>query len=99
MVGQALPRLEIGRFASGKAPIVDEADTAEGLSKYLLLLSGRIEPILVGSLGLFAHGLWALSLFLAGGSNGSQNLAIERAILLFGDRSDLFQQRSRQPNG
>jgi hypothetical protein len=41
----------------------------------------------------------ALSLFLDVRSNGSQNLAIERAIILFGDRSYLLQQGSREPNG
>jgi len=41
----------------------------------------------------------ALSLFLDVLSNGSQNLAIERAIMLFGDCSYLLQQGSREPNG
>jgi hypothetical protein len=99
VVGQALALLGIGRFAGRETPVVDEAAASEGLSKDDVLLSGRIESILVGSLCLFAHGLLALSLFLDVLSNGSQNLAIERAIMLFGDRSYLLQQESREPNG
>ncbi len=90
-VVQALPLLSIGRLASREAPIIDEAAASKRLSKDDFLLSGQIESILVGSLRLFAHGLLALSLFLDVQSQGSQNLAIERAIILFGDRSYLLQ--------
>ena len=90
--------LEIGRLTRRKAPIVDKAAASERPSKYLLLLSSRIEPVLVGPLRLFAHGLFALSLFLNVLFNGSQDFTIERAIMLFGNRSYLFQQRSREPN-
>jgi hypothetical protein len=98
-VGEALPMLSIGRLASREAPIIDEAAASERLSKDDFLLSSRIESILVGSLRLFAHGLLALSLFLDVQSQGSQNLTIERAIILFGDRSYLLQQGSRESNG
>jgi len=80
-------------------PVVDKADSAERLSKNAFLLIGRIEPEFVGPLGFLAHELVALSLFLDVLSNGSQNFAIERAIILFGDRSYLFQHGSRKSNG
>ena len=99
VVGQALALLEIGRLAGRETPVVDEAAASAGLSKNDFLLRGRIESILVGALRLCAHGLVALSLFLDVLSNGSQNLAIERAIMLFGDCSYLLQQGSREPNG
>jgi hypothetical protein len=91
--------LEIGRLARRKAPIVDKAAASKRLSKYLLLKSSGIEPVLVGPLRLLAHGLFALSLFLDVLFNGSQDFPIERAIMLFGNRSYLFQQGSREPNG
>ncbi len=99
VVGEALPMLEIGGFTGRETPVVDKADTSEGLSKNAFLLLGRIEPEFVGPLGLLAHGLLALSLFLDVFSNGRQNFAIERAIILFGDHSYLFQQGSREANG
>ena len=80
-------------------PIVDKAHTAKRLSKADPLLIGRVEPVLVRPPDLLAHALFALSLFLDVLSNGSQNFAIERAIILFGDRSYLFQQGSRKSNG
>ena len=45
-----MPTLEIGCLASDQPPVVDEAATAEGLSKDDLLLGSRIEAILVGFL-------------------------------------------------
>ncbi len=91
--------LKIGRLAGRKAPIVDEAAASERLSKDELLLGSRIEPVLVGPLRLVAHGLFALSLFLDVLFNGRQDFTIERAIILFGNRSYLFEQRSWKPNG
>ncbi len=63
VVGEVLPLLSIGRLASREAPIVDEAAASKRLSKDTFLLSGRIDPILVGSLHLLAHGLLAFSCF------------------------------------
>src|SRR6266487_4280728 len=91
--------LKIGRLADSSAPIVDEAAASERLSKDDLLPCRRIEPVLVGPLRLVAHGLCALSLFLDVLFNGRQDFTIERAIMLFGNRSYLFQQRSWKPNG
>jgi hypothetical protein len=91
--------LKIGRLAGRKAPIVDEAAAPERLSKDDLLPSRRIEPVLVGPLRRVAHGLCALSLFLDVLFNGRQDFTIERTIMLFGNRSYLFQQRSWKPNG
>jgi hypothetical protein len=99
VTGEALSMLKIGRLASRKAPIVDEAAAPKRLSKDDLLLSSRIEPVLVGPLRLGAHGLFALSLFLEVLFNGRQDFTIERAIILFGNRSYLCQQRSWKPNG
>ena len=99
VVGEALSMLKIGCFTVRETPVVDKADTSERLSKNAFLLIGRIEPEFVGPPGLLAHELLALSLFLDVLSNGSQNFAIERAIILFGDRSYLFQQGSRKSNG
>ena len=99
VVVEALSMLKIGYFTVRETPVVDKADTSERLSKHAFLLIGRIEPEFVGPLGLLAHELLALSLFLDVQSQGSQNFAIERAIILFGDRSYLFQQGSRESNG
>ncbi len=99
VVGEALSMLKIGYFTVRETPVVDKADTSERLSKNAFLLIGRIEPEFVGPPGLLAHELLALSLFLDVLSNGSQNFAIERAIMLFGDRSYLFQHGSRESNG
>jgi ABC-type multidrug transport system ATPase subunit len=98
VVGELLPSLFVGGLARQKAPVVDEAHTAEGLSQLLLLLNCRVEPVLVGALCLLAHDLLSLSLFLNVLSQGRQNFAIQRAIILFGDGSDLFQQGSRKAN-
>ncbi len=54
VIGQLLPMLEVGSFALGKPPVVDEAATSECLRKDTLLIVGRVEPILVCSLCL-AH--------------------------------------------
>jgi hypothetical protein len=91
--------LKIGYLTVRETPVVDKADTSERLSKNAFLLISWIEPVLVGPLGLLAHDLLALSLFLDVQSQGSQNFAIERAIMLFGDRSYLFQHGSRESNG
>lgn len=76
MIGEALSLLEIGRLAICQAPIVDEAAAPKRLSKDDLLLSSRVEPVLVGPLCLFAHSLFALSLFLDVLCNGGQNLVV-----------------------
>jgi hypothetical protein len=91
--------LKIGRLADSSAPIVDEAAASECLSKDDLLPCRRIEPVLVGPLRLVAHGLCTLSLFLDVLFNGRQDFTIERAIMLFGNRAYLMQQRSWKPNG
>ena len=91
--------LEISRLASDQPPVVDEAATAERLSKDDLLLCSRIEAILVGPLRLCTHDLCAFLLLLHVRSKGSQNFAIERAIILFCYLSYLFQQRCREPDG
>ena len=54
VIGQLLPMLEVGSFAGGKPPVVDEAATSERLRKDTLLLIGWVESILVCSLRL-AH--------------------------------------------
>jgi hypothetical protein len=77
--------LEIGRLASRKAPVIDEAAASERLSQYLLLLSGWIEPVLVGPLRLFAHGLCAFLLLFYMLLNRVNYLAISRSLVLFGD--------------
>jgi len=99
VVGKALSMLKRGRLAGQESPVVDETHTAEGLSKKAFLLLGRIEAEFGGPLGLLAHELVALSLVLDVLSNGRQNFAIERAMMLFGDRSYLFQHGSRESNG
>jgi hypothetical protein len=72
---------------------VDEADTPEGLCKNALLFVGRRELIFVGSLRL-AHGLFDLALFLDMLLESSQNLSIERPIVLFSCLPHLFQKMS-----
>jgi hypothetical protein len=57
VVVEALSMLEIGGLTSRETPVVDEAAASERLSKILLLLIGRIEAILVGTLRLLAHSL------------------------------------------
>ncbi len=99
VVVQALAMLEIGRLACRETPIVDKADTSKRLRKADFLLIGRIEPELVCPLSLLAHSLFAFLMFLDVLSNGRQNLAIERAIILFSDCSYLLQQGSRETNG
>ena len=91
--------LKIGCLTGRESPIVDKADAPKRLSKDDSLLIGRVEPVLVRPPDLLAHGLSALSLFLDVFSNGRQNFAIERAMMLFGDRSYLFQHGSRESNG
>jgi len=59
IVIEALSVLKIGGLTCRETPIVDEAAAPERLSEYLLLFIGRVEPIFVGSLRLFAHRLLA----------------------------------------
>jgi hypothetical protein len=83
VVVQALSMLEIGRLASRKTPIVDEAAASERLSKYPLLRSRRVEPILVGSLRLLAHGLVAFLLLFHLLLKRVDYLVISRSLVLF----------------
>ncbi len=89
--GQALSMLEIGRLAGLKSPIVDEAATSERLSQNDPLLISGIEPILVRPLRLLAHGLFAFLISFDMLFHRSQNLSIERPIVLLGYRFQLFQ--------
>ena len=68
--------LKIGSLTGRESPIVDEADTPERLSKDDSLLIGGVEPVLVRSPDLFAHGLFVLSLFLDMLCHGCQDLSI-----------------------
>ena len=99
MVGEALSMLKIGRLTSRQTPVVEEAATSKRLSKYLLLLIGWIEPILVGPLRLLAHDLFAFLLSLDILFQGSQYLTRKRAVMLLGNRFHLLQDVSRKANG
>ncbi len=97
VVVQALAMLEIGRLARRKPPVVDEAATSERLSKYLLLLIGWIESVLVGSL-LHLLAFLILNILLDDGERRASNCRNEVAIgpkcgkFLFQDRKLLAQE-------
>ena len=88
----------IGDCASMQSPIVDETDASKRLSKDDPLFISRIEPILVRPLRV-AHCLCVFLLFLDMFFYCRQDLSIERAIVLFGYLSYLFQQMCRKPDG
>ena len=88
----------IGDCASMQSPIVDETDASKRLSKDDPLFISRIEPILVRPLRV-AHCLCVFLLFLDMFFYCRQDLSIERAIVLFGYLSYLFQQMRRKPDG
>jgi hypothetical protein len=90
--------LEVGRFAGGKAPIVDKAATSERLRKDTLLFVGRIKPILIRPLCL-AHSLLSFPLlFLDMFFNCCQDFPVQGSIVLFGNLPYLFQQLLREPD-
>jgi hypothetical protein len=97
--GSQAPLLRfVGLDAQAQRPIVNVAHTAERTGQNLLLFCCRVKPILVGPLVL-AHRLLALSLFLEMLFDRRQDLAIERAIVLFGCLSHLLQETFRKPDG
>jgi hypothetical protein len=97
IVVQLLSEL-VGSRAGMQAPIVDEADTSERLSKNPLLLISRIEPefvcSLLGTHDLLRAFLLPLEMFLY----RRQALSIERPIMLFRCFSSLFQHMGRKPD-
>ena len=88
----------VGSRAGMQPPIVDEANTSKRLSKDDPLFICRREPILVRPLRV-AHCLCVFLLFLDMFCSCRQDLSIERAIVLFGYLSYLFQQMRRKPDG
>lgn len=85
IVGELDPTC-IGSRAGIQAPVVDKTNTSKRLSKEVSLLIGRIEPKLVCP-PVFAHCLLAFLLPLEMFLYCSQDLSIERAIMLFRDLS------------
>lgn len=64
-----------------------------------LIDSGILHGCAIGLILVDQHSLFAFLLLLDVIFNGRQDFTVERGIALFGNRSYLFQQVSREPNG
>ncbi len=88
----------VGSRAGMQPPIVDEANTSKRLSQDDPLLISRVEAKFISPFRL-AHSLLVLLQFLDMLCYCRQDLSVERAIVLFGHLSYLFQQMRGKPDG
>src|SRR5437879_5480736 len=87
--------IEVGTLAFLKGVVVDEANTAEGASQVVCLRLGWVKPVSVGPLLHLLALLISLDIFF----QSRQDLSTEGAVMLFGYRFHLFQERTRKADG